>query len=41
MDGHHPHRIERGGRIADDLDITAGEPVEEELERGRGAGLEV
>jgi len=37
MDGHHPHRVERRGRIADDLDLAAIEPVEETLEAcGRG-----
>ncbi|RZM11628.1 MAG: hypothetical protein EOP68_03240, partial [Sphingomonas sp.] len=38
--GHHPHRVERRGWIADDLHIAAIEPVEEALQRRRRGTLE-
>jgi hypothetical protein len=38
--GHHPHRVERLRRIANDIDIAAVEPVEEALQRRRRLPLE-
>ena len=41
MRRHHAHRVARLGSIAHDLHLAAIEPVEEALQRGRRAGLEI
>ena len=41
MHGHHPHRIRRRGRVADDLHLAAGEPVEKGLQRRGSIAFEV
>ncbi len=41
MHGHHPDRVQRGGGVADDLDVAAAEPVEEGLQRGARGRFEL